>query len=78
MTAERRGDALDDTQDGARRAEGLLHALEPPGSLHVHFRGSIHHDLADGLVGQVDLERTQAERFVEHVGNELFAVEQRI
>ena len=43
--------------------------------LDVDLVGVVHHDLADVFVGEERLERPQAQRLVEHVGEQLVAVD---
>ena len=46
-------------------------------ALDVDLVGVVHHDLADLLVGEEGLERPEAERLVEHVGEQLLAIDVR-
>ena len=78
VPAERSDDALEDAEHGLRRAERLLHPLQPAGPLDVDLGRAVHHDLADGLVGEIGLERAEAEGLVDHVLHQLLAVEVRI
>ena len=73
MPSEGRDDALDHAQDGLLRAERLSGLLQLSLALDVQLVWGVDHDLADGVVRQIELEGTESERLVHHVADQLLA-----
>ena len=78
VASQRRDDALDHAHHRLRRAERFFDALQLAFPLHVDLGRAVDHDLADRVVGEPGLQRTEPEGFVEHVLDQLVAVEVRI
>ncbi len=67
-------DPLDDPEHRLVGGEDLVGQGDLALLLHVDLVGVVHHDLADVLVGEERLQRAQAQRLVEHVGEQLVPV----